>query len=468
MTTNLTSPGGILEFQPTISFRDSTVYYWRVAEVAAGGIQNWSGSSFIYMQGTDSGFNQSHYYQHLKSTYSRMRLDSGTRTFQYEPVQHELYIRNGVWGTATGQEGDLVVNVDGLSFIRNTCYYGLIFNVFDSKSFRPWVNTTAGLYGSKPWCGSARRQYNFEFDNDSVGRRKALAFLRQIPNDNIIVVRNQPYNTQAGNEYAADWLADANRYGAANTLYFELKQAGFTLIDSINRPRVFAFVYKKNNGRFIPQQGLSLDKFDVLTLSAYPFAADSTGTKTSPQFGPAAAWKRLQWSGNSLEASGADTVQIDLIGIKIDGTVDTLLRNNGLGIQDVDISHISAATYPYLKMQMRSSDRVNFTPWQLRSWRLFYTPKAEGAVAPNMLFQMKDTFDVGEPITLKMAFKNISDVAFDSILVKAVVTDQSNVARPISLGRYKPLRAGDTITVNVPIDSRRLVGANTLYVDVNP
>ncbi|RYZ18813.1 MAG: hypothetical protein EOO16_21545, partial [Chitinophagaceae bacterium] len=39
---------------------------------------------------------------------------------------------------------------------------------------------------------------------------------------------------------------------------------------------------------------------------------------------------------------------------------------------------------------------------------------------------------------------------------------------PISLGRYKPLRAGDTITVNVPIDSRRLVGANTLYVDVNP
>ncbi|RYZ20277.1 MAG: hypothetical protein EOO16_17260, partial [Chitinophagaceae bacterium] len=37
VTTNLTSPGGILEFQPTISFRDSTVYYWRVAEVAAGG-----------------------------------------------------------------------------------------------------------------------------------------------------------------------------------------------------------------------------------------------------------------------------------------------------------------------------------------------------------------------------------------------------------------------------------------------
>jgi hypothetical protein len=470
VATNVTSPGGILEFVPAISLRDSTVYYWRVAEVPTGsGQPNWATSSFLYKAGTDTGFNQSHYYQALKSSFVREHIDSSSRTYVFDKVQHELYIRNGVWGTATGQAGDLVVNVDGYSYIRNTCVYGLIFNIFDKNTFRPWTNAT-GQFGSQPGCNSTFRKYNFEYLNDSAGRRKAAAFLRQVPDGNFIVVRNQPLNdpNAAGYQDVDEWIADRNVYGAGNTLYDLLKANGFSLIDSINKPRAFAFVYQKNTPSFTPAQGMSVDKFDVMSMTVLTPSNDSVGTVTSPQFGPASRWKRLQWDGNSVETPTTDSVLLSLIGVRNDGSVDTLLRNIRPGTNDIDISGISAATYPYLKMHLVNRDSIGFTPFQLRYWRLLYSPKAEGAVAPNMLFSMKDTFDVGEPIDFKLAFKNISDVAFDSLKVKVVVTDQSNVARLIPVSRLRPLVAGDTVTVHFPIDSRRLVGANTLYVDVNP
>jgi hypothetical protein len=467
-TTNITAPGGILEFTSSMPYVNNIVYYWRVAEIAASGTPNWSGASFLYRVGTDTGFNQSHYFQHRSTTYTRMHLDSATRQFRYNPADHELYIRNGVFGAAyaTGQAGDLVVNVDGQSYIRNVCNYGIEFNVFDKTTFHPWVNGT-GLYGSTV-CTNVFRRYNFEFLNDTAGRRKAVAFLDQVPTGNFIVVRSIMRGEDNNNQYVSNWIADATVYNTSHTLYNVLKNAGFSLVDSVTIPRAYAFVYQKNTPSYTPSQGMSIGKYDIMSLTAFAPAADSTGRMTSPVFGPAAAWKQLVWNGASLETPNTDSVRLNLIGIKYDGTIDTLMRDIHTSQGTVDISSISAAVYPSLKMHMSTSDTVNYTPWQLNYWRLYYTPRAEGAVAPNLLFSMRDTFDVGEPIEMKLAFKNVSDVAFDSLKVKAIVTDRNNVATLIPMSRFKPLIAGDTVHIRFPIDTRSLTGENTLYVDVNP
>ncbi len=64
--------GGIVEFTPTnLTFTDSTVYYWRVAMQPTGSAAIiWNGFSFVYLPNSSTGFNQSHYYQHLKSSYT--------------------------------------------------------------------------------------------------------------------------------------------------------------------------------------------------------------------------------------------------------------------------------------------------------------------------------------------------------------------------------------------------------------
>ena len=49
----------ILEFDPGISYIDSTVYYWRIAFVPSpGGQYRWNYSSFMYKAGSAAGFNQ--------------------------------------------------------------------------------------------------------------------------------------------------------------------------------------------------------------------------------------------------------------------------------------------------------------------------------------------------------------------------------------------------------------------------
>jgi hypothetical protein len=93
----------------------------------------------------------------------------------------------------------------------------------------------------------------------------------------------------------------------------------------------------------------------------------------------------------------------------------------------------------------------------------------EGVVAPGVFFQMKDTFDVGEPVDFRLAFKNISNTAFsDSLKIKVVVTDRNGTQRTIAVPRHKPLNANDTVTIRFNVDTRQLVGNNTLFVEVNP
>src|SRR5262249_4277332 len=80
ITKTINGPGGILEFDPGITYTDSTVYYWRIAaKPDAGGTYQWVNSSFMYMKGTIDGFAQDHHFQHLNSSTERMSLDSASR-----------------------------------------------------------------------------------------------------------------------------------------------------------------------------------------------------------------------------------------------------------------------------------------------------------------------------------------------------------------------------------------------------
>jgi hypothetical protein len=476
ITSTQTSSGGILEFTPPVTFSDSTVYYWRVANIPASGSPNWTSlSSFIYLNGSEKGFNQSHYFQHLKSTLSKVRIDSATRLWKYENEVHNLFAKNTVFPTGGTTDGDFTVSIDGSPFIRSACLgYSLIFNVIDPVSGKAWKNVDASnnnlyLYGSAAAnCGSGR-QWNFEFSYmDATNRKKMMDFMDSLPNGAVVSVRNIPSGTVSQNKYAADWMADTSLFGSGNSLYHRLKAAGFMNVDSFNKPRAFIFFYKKNSNNLTPISAFTEGIYDHITLSADYTVPTYTGTIVSPAFGPAKAWKRLMWKATSLETPSTDQNELKLVGIKNDFTVDTLQTYTNLAQGDFDISFVNPLVYPYLKLVSFITDTVYRTPSQLKFWRIYYTPMAEGGVAPNILFTMKDTFDVGEPIDFKMAFKNISDAGFDSIKLKVTITDKNNITHVIDLPRMRPLAAGDTVQVHFPIDSRLYTGMNTLYVDVNP
>lgn len=475
LTTVINSIGGLLEYTPNMTFIDSTVYYWRVSQAPAQGEPKWSTFSFIYLANSDGGFNQSHYFQHLKSDLQKMELDSVNRGWKFDSTINKVSIKNAIFPTAATQQKDFTVSVNDDDFIGGGCTAkALIINVFDGRSFKPMPNVYSGgkgLYNSLNSACHAGTEYNFEFLNsDSASRRNTRDFLKNIvPDGSFVVIRANVNSTDAGNVYPSTWQAqDVPRYGAGNTLYDLLVSSGFTDLDSFNRARTWSFVYKKNDLSFQPQFVFTQGNFDKILQNVNCKTPDSLGYTTSPIFGPAREWKQLHWRGNSVDTTLGDNPTVDVYGVDLVGNETLLYQGIDQSSQDFDLSAVSASTYPYMKLKMRNVDTANYTPYQLGYWRVNYLGVPEGAIAPNIYFQMDTTADVGQPINFKIAFKNVSDLPFDSLKVKLVITDRNNVQKTIPISRQKPLVTDDTLILSTTIDTRSLPGIDNLYIDFNP
>ena len=484
----ITTPGGLMEFDPAITFMDSTVYYWRVSPVVTvTGSPTWNTASFIYMNLPDVGFNQSHLFQHFKSEGTGIKLDSASRKWKYEQVYRNIFVRQGTWATSTGQEAGLSVAINAAASMRNTCaFQSVVFNVFDPLTFQPWKNVTppgtpanyysGGMYGSATNICNSGRQNNFEYRWDSASSRKdAMDFMDTIPDGAYVVVRSFLLDpgTYPGFvhliKYASDWEADTLANGTGKSLYHYLKNAGFADVDSFNRPRNFAFVYRKNDPSFTPKWVFTHGVYDNVTLSADCGVPDTVGFITSPKFGPAKQWKEMRWNGGTVDVTPGDNPRMNIIGIKWNGDSDTLIKSISPAQNVVNLSSINAVQYPFVQLQMVNADTVNVTPYHLNFWRLTYLPAPEGAIAPNIYFSMKDTVDVAEPLSFKVAFANVSEAAFtDSVRVRLVVTDRNNYTHVIPDIKLRPLPVNDTLNIRFPADTRDFVGANNMYIEVNP
>jgi hypothetical protein len=474
----VTQVGGVLEFDPHFTYRDSMVYYWRVAMVPPpDSPYKWNVASFIYIDSITSkggGYNQSHFFQQLESTSDSLYLDSASRSWKFVNVTDNIYVRGGVFPNASPQQPSYVVALNGNAYVGPGCNYDeLIINVIDPVTFMPWANdfsSGTGLYGSyNSNCGT-QREFGFDyFITSAATRKQCMDFLNNIiPPGYIVVIRNNANPVSAGNTYPSAWRADTALYGSHNSLYDVLLNAGFLGIDSIYQPRGFGFVYRKNTPSFTPRYQVTLGLSDQIAMSVDYVATALSGVITSPTFGPARKWRQLHWRGASLESPSTDNVSLNLYGIDTTGNSSLLFGNLTTASQDVDISSIDAKKYPNVQLKLSVQDPVKGTPYQLQYWRVTDDPAPEGALAPNIYMSLKDTVALGEPLNFSIAFKNVSPTAFDSMVIKLNIIDAKNVTHVITLPKRKPLVSGDTLTVSFSLDTKTYPGLNTIYLFVNP
>ncbi|MEO8582879.1 MAG: C25 family cysteine peptidase, partial [Flavitalea sp.] len=470
----ITSIGGVLEFDPGITYVNKRVYYWRVSPVPeAGKTYTWNDASFVYMDGNKEGFSQSHYYQHNESKLDRIYYNAPGK-YEFGTIMNSLFVRNGVYPFSGSGDADFSINVNGVPSIESACLgLSLIFNVFDSITFKPWRNVDVNgnnlnLSGSASANCAVTRNYNFEFSYMTAASRKNMMnFMDSIPNGSFVVVRNIITSDSSSNKYVDTWQSDTALYGSYNSIYHRLLAAGFTKIDSFYKPRSFNFIYKKGNTDFVPFEQVSAGIYDRLSVSADCLTPDSLGFITSPAFGPAKAWSQVTWNGTSIESPSHDNPSVDVIGIDASHN-ETVLYSMDRSTKTLDISSVSAAQYPQMKLRMRNADSVSLSPFQLTDWKIYYQPIPEGALAANIQLSMKDTVEPGELINFQVAFKNVSPHSFDSLSLKMNIVDNSNVTHIIPFTKQKPLISGDTVVLHYSIDTKLYLGTNTIFLDVNP
>ncbi|RTL59815.1 MAG: hypothetical protein EKK37_02880 [Sphingobacteriales bacterium] len=462
VSASATSIGGIISFTPTITFQDSTVYYWRtgVGDAATGNII-WNNASFVYLPNSTEGFNQSHYYQFKKDKYYNIQLDSNDRKFKFKVSQRNLKVRTGIYPYFNFDRID--VNLDFESIDNYGCrYLSFQFYVLDGKTLKPWHNT-GSLYGSQPICQRPYRNF-FEFSyQDSASRRKAMDFMNSVPDSNYILITNLGRDFVSSVD-ATTLMSDTSYLGSGVSLYHTFKKYGFELIDSFRANKPMIFIFKKNDLSFPAQQYIG-NTTDWLVKDFDLRGLVNIGTIESPWFGPAKKWIDLHWDGKNLEPQ-PDQTSVEIIGQTSTGSVVSLATVNSA--KDTTVGFIDAAIYPYLKLRLNNGDTVNSTPNQLRYWRLNGETLPEGAIAPNIAYQFKDVLAQGEQLTVKVAFKNItSNVFADSLTVKCVITDRNNVPNNFTL-KVKAPPPGDTTTATFVIDTKNLSGVNTMYLVFNP
>lgn len=481
-----TSAGGVIEFVPGITFKDSTVYYWRVAAAAASSSEQpvWNYASFIYMSGNETGFSQSHYYQFDESEFNGIHIDSYTRTFLYDSSKVTIAINNSILPFSAGPAEDVAALVSGVGlqggYIASS--HGgaslspqensLRFYLINNKSLSALENQdlgSSGLYGSYrpiPFGAIIPRLVNFfQFDISTIqARRTVMQFLDSIPSNYIVgLTSNQIGSTLLPSEWQADTLV----FGKNVSLYHKLKEIGLSDIDLIKSVVPYVFIYQKGNPQPLAQV-VANDISEKLKVVITVPVSLTTGKTVSPIFSSAITWSKLIWSGYSLESPSTDKAFVSVMGIDKNGVETILIKEISVDQETLDLSAINAITYPSLRISIQSTDTENRSPYQLKRLQIYGTTAPEGAIAPNLYFSAKDTLDAGEPLNLGIAFKNVSNNNFDSLKIKLSVRNKNNVETIIPVPNQKALLTGDTIRLNVPINTRQFGGNNTLNLEFNP
>ncbi|MGB0982594.1 MAG: C25 family cysteine peptidase [Saprospiraceae bacterium] len=464
--TKITQNGGVIEWQPNVNYQDSTVYYWRVSPDSISTLSyTWNMSSFIYINNIDKGFNQSHYYQYQKNSYSNTRLKDNTRKIDFIDDFTDVIIKNRENSNPLDKM-DFSINNELMEQFRPGVMgnAGLFIAVMDSSTIEPWSNPPGGLYGSINTHGSRSWKVFPFLTATEPDRQNVINFLENVvPSNNYVLVMTIQKNVN-DSYYPELWAADSTNLGS--NIFQVLESQGATQIRNTTQTGSvpYMFFYKKD---IMPlHEQLANSVTDELTAVIPIAGAWDEGYVVSEKIGPAASWETLKWNAISDNNAQNDHYNLDILGVKSDDS-DTLLHQN-ITATDTLISFINASDFPFIKLRFNSLDTVNRTSAHLDYWRVFYQGLPELAIVPNKHFTFyNDTLQQGERLDFEMGVQNISEYNVDSLLVKYTITDTDN-NQSIAYQRLTPLVSDDTLHARFSFETDELKQINQLIFEINP
>lgn len=458
-----TQTGGLISIRPDITWRDSTVYYWRISPDSLPGIgYPWRSSSFLYLAGSTGGWNQSHFFQWARNRYINTRLPESTRRLSFLDDAKFIRIKNGVYPSFDNMGVD--INTDPHNFIPwdSPVTQGVYIFSLDSITADPWLNPKPGRFGSRQGTGWATPGHFPYWTTTPEWRQKAIQFLRDtIPSGNYVILYTLQTNTQS---YLPEtWAADSIAFGT--NLFQVLEQQGAQLIRSTAETgsRPYFIMYKKDDPSFQVVERISPDNQPIFENVIVNGRWDRGEVRTE-RIGPARNWRSLHWK--IAENTAEDEWSLDVYGVRQDSTEALLI--NGIQTFDTLLQSVNAVEFPYLRLHFKAADTTFRSAPQIPYWRVLFDELPEAVLNPALAFSFyKDTLQQGEPFSMQVAVNNISPIGMDSLLLRFTVADPTG-NRQVILRKMAPLPAQDTLMASLQLDTRQMAGPQQLRIEVNP
>jgi len=483
-SSNITSVGGIVEWQPSVPYLENTVYYVRSAlDSLIGGNLNWNGTSFLYNTQLSTGWNQSHFFQFKKDDFFTLKLEEPDRRWEFSDEIRTLDLYNGVHqNPVMGQDQETYL--DGNLLIRNSLSKAsLNFFVFDVHTgkyleSRPDPDNIfdpceIGTYSSVHPCAFSDPRPVINYLTQFLfWRYNIIQFIENdIPDDAIILMFTTQQAGNAYNLFLEPWADDAINFPEffpTGDLYdvIENNLNSASIRDLQNQRPYFLFTQKGNPD--FPTMEYHADRFEIVDTT-FTFEGNwNSGALRSVTIGPSNGWNTFKMEWNSVDDPDRDEVHFNITGI------DTANRRDVLYEEVTDtsfsLSSVDYEQYPHLQLEWVAEDDSNRTAPQLNHWRVLYDKVPEAAVDPQLRYSSSaDTIDIGFSVDLELGATNISDLDMDSLLVK--ISLNRTGSNPVSFyKRYGPLAARQSLILPIELTDEVVTGTGqyVILVELNP
>ncbi len=462
---NFYQTGGVINWKLDENLLPNVVYYWRVRPDSIGNaILAWKTSSFIYIPGKETGWNQSHFFQFKRDDFNGIQINEPSRKFEYLSGNLEFTALNGYIELPTYIRPKVYlkdsVKADYEYWNFRSDLSGIVIAFLDPLTERLVSNKTGSDYGSIGGPNMAGSNYFLFATETKEDRIKIVNFLKNvIPDQNYVVVQTLvQYNYSL---HSDEWSFD----GPENLIDY-LKSIGAKSVDEFlskgNVPYTIVFGKNRIDYETKDKVGDLLNESQVRNDISVNFKQGSVG---STIIGPSDRYDRFLWQYNGFDAS-TDNQSIEIYGINPLGGETKLF--GPITDLEVDLKAIDAKQYPKLRIVWKTSDPTNRTTPGLNYWRVFYSSLPDIAHDPAFYFYKNyDSLSQGTIFKLELTATNISSINMDSILVKFTLLDQKNTMVE-SEQRFIPVKAFEHLRIPYQQKTTRQVGAYKLIVELNP
>lgn len=439
--------------------RDSTTYYWRTRldKPTASESAEWNVSSFTYINNGPEGWGQFQFPQLLDNGVEGLLKDAQEQQLKY--LETVIPVSISTYGSNFSPPTSTSVRINGVEYNLGSqgqpCRTNTINMIaFDKSTGVPYAGIPFNFQDPRT-CGREPQVINSFLVNETetgLGDDLVTAISNLKQSDSVVLfsIGNPSYST-----WSTALKSKLAELGIATTQLTSL-QDGEPLV-VYGRKNAVAGTAKVFRTAASPstQQSLMVNK----TISA----RFSSGTLKSSLIGPANKW--FSFRGQVVKAQVGDAFSYRLYGVRLNGVEDLLFANVS---SSQDLSSVSTAVYPYLRVVLQMQDPVSLTPVQLKKWFVTYETVAEGILVYRGN-SSPQTVQEGQSIQLPFSFVNISTKNFASQLtVTAAIVSKTIGANKQSMLMIAPPSPNDSTKFQMVFDTRGKVGLNDVSVFVNP
>jgi hypothetical protein len=448
---------------------DSAVFYLRskYANPREGEIDDWIETSFTFIADVNDGWNMSGFDQFKWSNSVEIERDENTQSWQFKSFNTPIEIRTFGANHPEFGQNDVQLIIAGESYIfpgRLCTDNSINLVAFDRGTTAPYLNLRFNAIDvlDRRHCGETPTVIN-NFVNNEIENERCFGdkcidrYISEVKNGDFVLMFSIGEVTYQN--WSTSTIDSLELIGIEPTELLSLMNGDPIIALGTKGASPGAATIIKAAESPADQQELSFS--DVLAGNVF------SGTISSPVIGPARNWHSTTFNSVPTSSSGNETATFQIYGLN-EAQNQTLIGEYGNG--NVDLSGLDASQYPYLKLNFVTEDQEEFTPAQLKKWRVIYDGVPEGILYPaDEIPEATMEYQEGEIPSYDFFFDNVSPWAYsDSVKIQY---DIFNVGSRQNMRLSTKIAAVDSFSsqrFTLNFSTLDLAGNNDFTVFANP